>query len=288
MDLNSDMMKYLVVVAVSSVLLVAVCCTPDPLEVNNIPSVEPKIVVSSQLIPGQAVAVLLTKTVGALQVNDDQDFEALIEQIAVTDATVSIADKTGNAQELAYLQSGVYGAANLVLTPGEPYTLHVESPTMGSVKATTTVQSFRPFATAEAELYFVGNDTLARVNFSIEDPPGKNYYMVNAQRVRRSNYEERLINPPLTTVLLSDVARDGQILSDQFTVFSRNINEGDTLALFLASVSEDYYRFAQIRQDTRFGLIEFISEPINYPTNVEGGLGYFNLYVPDGRVFVLE
>lgn len=270
------------------VWVIMIACIPDPLEVNNIPTVEPKIVVSSQLIPGQAVAVLLTKTVGALEVNDDQDFESLIEQVAVTDATVSISGENGVIQPLTHLGNGIYGAINMNLVEGQRYTLKVNSASMGSVQATTTVQAFQPFASAEATLYLTGRDTLARVSYTINDPPGKNYYMVNAQRVRRENYEERLINPPLTTVLISDASRDGETLSDQFTVFSRRIDEGDTLTVFLANVSEDYYRFAQVREDTRFGFIEFISEPINYPTNVEGGLGYFNLYVPDGRVFILE
>jgi hypothetical protein len=288
MVLNSDTMKLFGAIAIISLTLVTASCVPDPLEVNNIPLVEQKIVVSSQLIPGQSVAVLLTKSVGALEANEDQDFEALIEQIAVTDAEVSISGEQGTTQQLTHIGNGIYGAVGLLLEQGNAYTLKVSSPTMGEVQATTTVQSFQPFASADARLYVTGDDTLARVNYVINDPPGKNFYMVNAQRIRRRNYQERLINPPLTTALISDASRDGEALSDQFTVFLRNTNKGDTLALFLANVSEDYYRFAQIRQDTRFGFIEFISEPINYPTNVKGGLGYFNLYLPDGRLFILE
>ncbi len=44
----------------------------------------------------------------------------------------------------------------------------------------------------------------------------------------------------------------------------------------------------ELRQDNRFSLVEFLGEPINYPTNVVGGKGFFNLYIPDIRTFVLE
>ena len=44
----------------------------------------------------------------------------------------------------------------------------------------------------------------------------------------------------------------------------------------------------QLRVNNKFGPLEFIGEPLNYPTNVVGGRGYFNLYVPDVRFFILE
>ena len=31
-----------------------------------------------------------------------------------------------------------------------------------------------------------------------------------------------------------------------------------------------------------------ISETVNYPSNVKGGKGFFNLYMPDVKLFVLE
>jgi hypothetical protein len=44
----------------------------------------------------------------------------------------------------------------------------------------------------------------------------------------------------------------------------------------------------KLRIDNRFSLVEFVSEPVNYPSNVAGGKGYFNLYIPDVRFFVFE
>ena len=49
-------------------------------------------------------------------------------------------------------------------------------------------------------------------------------------------------------------------------------------------------RFADLEDPAGEGLflVEFLGEPINYPSNVKGGKGFFNLYIPDFRIFVLE
>jgi hypothetical protein len=44
----------------------------------------------------------------------------------------------------------------------------------------------------------------------------------------------------------------------------------------------------KLRIDNRFSFVEFTSEPVNYPSDVAGGKGYFNVYVPDVRFFVFE
>ena len=88
--------KLLQVICVASVLLCSLWgCLPEPLDVKGLPVVKPQIVVSTQIIPDQSVIVLLTKTFGALDASDDSDPEALLDQIAVNDATVTITGPQG-------------------------------------------------------------------------------------------------------------------------------------------------------------------------------------------------
>ncbi len=277
--------QRLSIIAVVAVLLAG--CVPDPLDVDSIPQIQPKIVVSSQMVPGQAVAVLLTKSIGALDANDNSDPQQLLAQIVVDDATVAI-EGNGNSYPLQYLNNGVYGAAAIPLNIGQSYTLRVTSTTLGSVHATTVVKPMIRFQEIEASLYYIGRDTLAEVNYTISDPVGKNWYMLNAQHVTGKNLQERLLNPWITTKLLDDAGFEGGTRQDAFKVLFDEVEPGDTLAVFLSNVNKDYYDFMKIREDTRFGLADFLGEPINYPTNVEGGLGFFNLYIPDVRVFILE
>ncbi len=270
------------------VALFLTSCLPEPLEVDNIPKVKSQIVVSSQIIPNQSVLILLTKTVGALDASNDSDPQDLIEQIAVNDAVVTIASRLGT-DTLLFLQNGVYGGVQIPLVVGEAYELHVKSESLGEVKATTTVQSQIDFESLNVELFYNGfDDTLAQVTYSIKDPDDLNYYMVNVQEVEQEDAVENLINPRAFTRIFDDANFNGTEYGEVFRVFPRDYKPGDTVAVSLANISKPYFDFMKLRIDNRFSFVEFLGEPINYPTNVQGGKGFFNLYVPDVQVFVLE
>jgi len=266
---------------------VCVGCIPDPLDVHGVPELEQKIVVSSQMVSGQAVAILLTKSFGALDANDDSDPAALLNQIVISDADVRI-EGNGQSYPLTHIGSGLYGIVTLPLVEGESYTLFVNSSTAGSVKATTIVKPLVRFEDVDAEMYITGRDTLADISYTFNDSNGNNWYMLNAQHVTRENYEERILNPRVTTKMLDDIDFEGGEKSDNFKILFDEVAPGDTLAVMLSNIDKDYYDFMKLREDTRFGLAAALGEPINYPTNVEGGLGFFNLHIPDIRVFTIE
>src|SRR5690606_24984296 len=112
---------------------------PEPLEVKNIPQIKPETVVSTQIIPDEAMVVLLTKTFGALDASDDSDPQQLLEQIAVNGAAVAI-DGPDGIETLLFLGNGVYGGIELELLEGGIYILRVKSESLGEVRATTTVK----------------------------------------------------------------------------------------------------------------------------------------------------
>jgi Domain of unknown function (DUF4249) len=85
-----------------------------------------------------------------------------------------------------------------------------------------------------------------------------------------------------------DSIYDGKVMQEEFKVLFRKFSKGDTVAVFLSNISEEYYAFLKARNDRRYNLSAFASEPLNFNSNVKGGLGYFNLHVPDARIFVLE
>ncbi len=263
-------------------------CLPDPLEVEGVPKIKPQIVVSSQILTDRSLVVLLTKSFGALDASDDSDPQELLNQIAINDATVTVTGPQGT-DTLNFISSGIYGGLTNQLAGGETYSLHVSSPSMGEVKASTTVKPQVRFDEIEAELFFNGfDDTLAQITHRFQDRPGRNYYMLNVQRFRQRNLEEQLLNPRAFIRLLTDETFDGELYAEDFRVFPTDFSNGDTVAVYLSNISEEYYRFIKLRVDNRFSFVEFLGEPINYPSNVEGGKGFFNLYLPDIRLFRLR
>lgn len=265
-----------------------VSCFPDALLINGLPTVKPQIVVSTQIIPDESVVVLLTKTFGALDASDDSDPEQLLAQIAVDDAIVVITGPS-SVDTLLSIGNGVYGGVSIPFAAGEQYHLYVRSESLGDVTSTTTVMARVTFDDIEAELYASSpDDTLAQITHVFTDPPGKNYYMLNVQEVEREDVVDNILNPRAFTRLLVDDEFEGQRYRETFRVITRDYSRGDSIAVSLSNVSKDYYDFLKLRIDNRFNLVEYLGEPVNYPSNVVGGKGYFNLYIPDFRVFVLD
>jgi hypothetical protein len=270
------------------ILLVLGACLPEPLEVKGIPGIKPQIVVSSQIVPDESLVVFLTKSFGALEASATSDPEALFDRIAINDAIVVVHHAT-EADTLIFLGRGAYGGVDIAFIEEVSYTLHVHSPTMGSVTATTEVRPQVSFTEIKGELYFNGyDDTLAQITYSFNDPPVKNWYMINVLKIDTAELRSNLLNPRDFTRLLDDTELSEPSYNETFRVFPREFAKGDTIAVYLSNISEEYFQFIRLRLDNRFGFFEYVSEPINYPSNVVGGRGFFNLYIPDIRLIVLE
>jgi hypothetical protein len=264
-------------------------CLPEPLAVDNIPQLKPKIVVSTQITSDQSIAILLTKSVGALDASDDSDPAVLLDQIALNDATVVIYHND-EFYPLALVESGLYMSTDVPLEPGELYRLIVNSASLGTVTSSTRAMEPVQFEFIEATIYDNGYDTLAEVSYSFNDLPGKNFYMFNVQHVTREVEPEDLLNPDIYTNLMeANPAQDGLLHSYRHRVAARrDFMPGDTIGVFLSNISKPYYDFMQLRLDSRFNFADFLGEPANYPSNIDGGLGFFNLYIPDVRILELE
>jgi hypothetical protein len=275
-----------ILIILSSALLVS--CLPEPLEVKGIPKLKPKIAVSSHLVPNEGLVVMLTKSFGALDADDDSDPEELLEQIAVTDAVV-IVRSPNRTDTLVNLQTGFYGGVEIPFVTGDKVDLIIMSESLGTVQAQTEVQKFVDFETIEADLSFNGfDDTLVQITYEAFDPIGPDQYLITVQRIRQQSVLENLLDSYAFVKLQNDEVFDGKKFGETFRAFPRNYQPGDTVAVTLSRVSEEYFEYLTLRRDNRFSWTQFLGEPVNYGTNVQGGLGYFNLNQPAVRLFVLE
>jgi hypothetical protein len=288
MDLSFEKMRRSINIFLSIIFFALVSCIPEPLLVDKIPQLKPKIVVSTQMTSDQTIVIFLTKSIGALDASGDSDVESLLDQIVINDAQVIIYNNAF-ADTLTFTGNGLYASASIDFVEGDEYTLTVESLSMGTVTASTRVREQVPFESMEGSIYDTGYDTLAEIRYSFDDPAGRNFYMVNVQRITSEVEPDDFLNPRIFTSLMHDATFDQQTYFEELKVFGgRDFIPGDTLGVFLSNISEGYYDFMELRLDSRFNLADFLGEPANYPSNVQGGLGYFNLHIPDVRILILE
>jgi Domain of unknown function (DUF4249) len=286
-NLETYLIKTVLYFLIGSTIVVS-ACLPEPLDVKGIPVVKPEIVVSTQIISDRSVVVLLTKSFGALEASDDSDAEELLQQIAIDDATVTISGHQETYQ-LERLENGLYGGIIIPFEVDQEYELKVNSESLGEVSAVTTVKALVSFDDIKAELIFNGfDDTLAQITYRLPDPVEQNWYMLNVQQIERDEILDDLLNPRAFTRVMDDLNFNGRIHQETFRVFPRDFIPGDTIAVSLSNISKDYYDFIDLRLDNRFSFVEYLSEPVNYPSNVKGGRGFFNLYIPDVKIFILE
>jgi anthranilate/para-aminobenzoate synthase component I len=262
-------------------------CMPDPLELDNLKPAKTKIVVSSLILPDKSVAILLTKSIGALEASAKSDPQTLIAQIAINDAEVTIA-ANDSIYALKLLQNGVYQGFDIPIVVGSECHLKVVSKSFGEASATAVVQAPIYFDAVKAEVYFNGfNDHWAQITYTIKDPPSPNYYMLNVQQIKRQNFIEDILKPDAYTRLVEDKAFNSQEFSEMFRAMHKNFHPGDSIEVSLANVSVDYFNYVKLRMENHLELVEVFAEPIHYPTNIRGGSGFFNLHLTDVRVIVL-
>jgi len=262
-------------------------CIPEPLEVDDLEFPKTQIVVSSLILPDNSVAVLLTRSIGALEASKESDPRDLISEIAINDAEVTIA-VNDSVYPLTLLQDGVYQALRIPLVPGRECHLKVVSRSLGIVTASTIVQAPIYFDTVLVEPYRNENDEYwAQVSYTIKDPPSPNYYLLNVQTARRQDMIDNILKPEAYTRQVDDKTFDAQEYSEMFRAMHKNFLPGDSLEISLSNVSVDYFNYVRLRLENQLELVEVFSEPIYYPTNIRGGRGFFTLHLTDVRVIVL-
>ena len=265
-------------------------CIPEPLEVENVPAIEQKIVVNTQLVTNDHLLVWLTKSFGALDASESSAPEALIKAISLNDATVIVNGPDGS-ETLIAVEYGLYGGIFIPFKKGYNYDLTIHSESLGDVKASTVVKDQVKFNWVEVSSYYDFYDKIhAEVTVSFTDPEEKNWYLINAQKVRTriEDFRRNAINPDSFTLLLEDEEFNGKEVIREFEFPVEDYNPGDSIAITLSNISQEYYDFMKMRNDKGAGFLDFLSEPANYPTNVRGGKGFFNLYMPDIKVMILE
>lgn len=265
-------------------------CRPNDIEID-LPEHEPKLSIFSQVIPDQVILVTVTKSFNSLEPSDSlRGDSTFINQLMVSNAVVTV-KFAGKTEVLHNSSPGIYLSTNVLQVPNEQYTLEVYDPATGlTCSATSTMLQKVSFDDAKTTTDITSFDTTINLEYSLTDEPGKdNYYLVTYTPFNKRNPTRNnpflSINPPLNNFqLLSDKLFTSNQYSGKLEL---NAAQGDTVAVSLANISEEYYKYLAVYQKSGRVFNQITGEPIDFPTNVKNGYGFFTTHNPDVRVLKL-
>lgn len=270
-------------------------CLPEPIDIEVEPA-EPEIVVSSQIIPDEILVVSLTQSFSALAINLEEDSltEDFFNDLLIDSALVTVT-YAGQTDTLFNLTNGFYGSLSTLQIPLQTYTLYARDYRTGKeITAATQMLPQIQFSSLRPVVDKSG-DSAVSLEFAFNDPSGDNWYALSVVQSTGESDNGNLdpntflqtgTNLVTTTELIVDKAYNTTTISG--TLELPDIGPTDTIAVYLSNITEDYFTFLDARSRSQGIFTQVTAEPVNHPTNVIGGLGFFNAYYPDIRVFDLS
>ena len=271
-------------------------CRPEPLDVK-LDEYEPQVVVSSQVIPNYLMVVGLTRSFTILSSAgfNGGGGNATFENLLIDSALVTISSLNGT-DTLFKLSPGLFVSLKELAMPGGAYNLKVVDYGLGkTITANSTMLQNVPLDTVIPTLNLEEEeDTSINLMISFIDPKEiENFYVLSVYS-RNSNtavldinmFFENGSNKLEYQELIKDRISDSDTIKRAFTL--KNVKTSDSLMVSLSNISEGYYSFLKSRERSGSLLSEITNEPINYPTNINGGYGYFNTHNPSFRFFDLR
>lgn len=281
-------------------------CEPTPLEID-LPEPPPKLVVASILgtfrdpvlrVEDSALVVVVSRTLGALSGASQgvQDSSLLFQNLVLHARVVLLGG--GRVDTLQPVGDGVYMLPQPQLTGDTPYTLEVlDSTSQLTCRATTFYLPQMRFDYVTPVVTRTPTDTTVTLEYQLTDKPGRSFYMVQYVPLSAKNPLGGAPNVEDANSLLSGLQKqqtlrlltDDDFREGHFKAADRlSVRGSDTLMLSVAQISEDYFRFLEAYRKSGKVFNQLTGEPINYPTNVRDGYGFFGLHSIGARLIDLN
>ena len=285
-------MKYIILLIA---IVTITACQPKPLDIE-VEQTPPKLVIYSQIIPNSVMLIYVSKSFGALDYSEDNETDttknALLEKIMVKNANVKIT-YNGITDNLVAVPEvpGLYASVTIPQFIDTEYKLTVSDPeTALSIKSKSTMLKQIPFDDVSAQKGENADSINTIVSVKFTDPADEiNWYMINIYGNNKENDDPNSIFMKSTgndvTVLLDDVNFNGEQFVGEQTMYQW---DSDTIFASISNISQQYYEYLLARKKGGKVINKIFGEPINYPTNIEGGYGFFNTHYPDPRIIVVD
>ncbi len=283
----------------SLLIIILSGCTPDPINIKVDPAPK-KLVIASQIIPSKTMLVAVTRNFSALKNFNDGDTinnnTTFLDSVFVKNAFVTV-QYFGKTDTLKMIAPGLYGSSDVLQYNYGSYYLEVYDGEAGlSANALTTLLPEVRFDTVYPVLIKNPGDTIVKVQMELRDNvQEENYYVINyIKKVNKVNggIDLNQIFSLGSNAVQSyfDLLDDNAFTNGKLSLTKEllRVTAHDSIAISLSNISKGYYEFLSTYKRSGNLINQLTGEPINYPSNVYNGYGYFNAHYPDNRLFDLN
>ncbi len=282
-------------------ILLLQACVPENLPISVQPD-ESKIAVASLVGPEEIVVVSLSKSFSALSAEDILDIsDNFIERLLIDRALVTlnyqgITDTLENIGDI----KGLYGTQLEIFEDYQVMELSVfDSTTSFSVSSRSVLQPPVAIDSISITRRDTTESLFTDVKLSFDDPPGvDNYYVLHMYQFTPPEFTEEdstnegglffqgnnyLIFERIFTDRGAD--ENGRIKREDAIFFDSPV---DSALVVLTNIDEGYYNFLEARGRSGGLISSLANEPVNHPTNINNGVGYFSAHQPRARLVIVE
>ena len=284
---------------IAAAIILLAGCRPKPLDID-VPQTGGTLAISSACIDDHTVYLSAGYSVQSLaRILDTtalKDGGGIPREMLVDSAIVTIRAEGALPDTLQMIAPGLFGSRKLRLVPGTRYTLFALDRKKG--QTITAVTTYFPRAGIDSlvpELRPGSRDTIVRLQLRLRNAtPGSQYFIsYNTPEHMRQNGAKL---PYSTSALYSFAPKQIELITAK-TVGADGIFEcavpvkaavRDTLFVQLGQIDGAYSDYLAAYKRSGALINQLSGEPINLPTNILKGFGYFSLYEPAIRVIDLR
>lgn len=287
-------MKTLVIAA-TMLATTLYSCRPKPLDIE-IEQTPPMLTLSSAAPDNHTVLVSAGYSITSLlNLNDTVNGSVKIpKEMLLHDAVLTITEAGGERDTLFAISDGLYGSRNLLLEHGATYTIDVYEKNKGHIAtATTTYQALPEVTYSDPRLKRIKGDTTVTIDVDIKNAREGEYYFIsyNTTALARKQLAQKTMDvstlasfTPKQLTLINGTTHQNGNLEKKITM---QVNSNDTLLIQTGRIDRAYFDYLTVYKKSGSLINQLTGEPINMPTNIIKGFGFFSLYAPVRKIFYL-
>lgn len=290
-------MNYKAILSATLAIMALACCRkPQPLDIA-IPHGTDKMVISSNVVNEHLIIVTAGYSIRptanlTMWANDSLPAEIFIDSAIIT---INAPDEA--PVSLHKISPGIYSTSDITLKPDKEYKLTVADCKKGLVAtATTSYITNSKHISVSTNNAGRENDSLLNVDLSIDETAAGDCFFVSYSTVSqlRKTVNKLTSSAPVTGLssLVSFEPKQIQLfdggMAKQNKIqgsFMAKAGMGDTLVVQVARIDKAYYKYLTAYKRTGYFINQLTGEPINLPSNIKIGYGYFALYQPQALIF---